>query len=107
MLKKKKKKDTQYLSYILVHVGFRGQDLCALGKKCSHYYYFYCVINNKEDCYRNESQEAPAMLTCVKSFVISASTSMPCVKKKQTFLYLAKHNSISLILACLIVFVKI
>lgn len=28
------------------------------------------VINNKEDCYRNESREAPAMLTSMKSFVI-------------------------------------
>lgn len=28
------------------------------------------VINNKEDCYRNESKEAPAMLTCIKPFVI-------------------------------------
>lgn len=28
------------------------------------------VTNNKEDCYRNESKEALAMLTCVKSFVI-------------------------------------
>lgn len=24
------------------------------------------VINNKEDCYRNESKEAPAKLTCTK-----------------------------------------
>lgn len=28
------------------------------------------VINNKEDCYRNESKEAPAMLTYMKPFAI-------------------------------------
>lgn len=28
------------------------------------------VINNKEDCYRNESKAAPAMLTCMKPFTI-------------------------------------
>lgn len=28
------------------------------------------VINNKEDFYRNESKEAPAMLTYMKLFVI-------------------------------------
>lgn len=54
----------------------RAKTFVLLGKKCRHYYYFYChhLINNKEDCYRNESKEAPAMLTCVKPFVIQRKT---------------------------------
>lgn len=50
----------------------RAKTLVLLGRNVDIIITFIAitVINNKEDWYRNESKEAPAMLTCMKPFAI-------------------------------------